>query len=194
MAAQRPRKTKLKARRSPTQAFSMDSKQTGHFRPLPKRQQETLTKLAKKAKQLPRTRALFSGPSGTGKTLAVEFLARKLEVTLYHIDVGAVVSKYIAETEKNLRRLFDEAEDSSAILFFDEADALFGKRSEVKDSHERYANLALNFLRDYVKYFQGLIILACNRHHAPDPTFMPRIQCHLWFGHRTRPLAKRNQR
>jgi SpoVK/Ycf46/Vps4 family AAA+-type ATPase len=80
--------------------------------------------------------------------LAVEFLARKLEVTLYRIDLGAVVSRYIGETEKNLRRLFDEAEDSSAILFFDEADALFGKRSEVKNSHDRYANLGLNFLRD----------------------------------------------
>ena len=93
-----------------------------------------------------------------------------------------------------LRRLFDEAEDSSAILFFDEADALFGKRSEVKDSHDRYANLELNFLHDCVRNFQGLIILSFKRHHALDSTFMARIQCHLSFRHRTRPLAKRNQR
>jgi SpoVK/Ycf46/Vps4 family AAA+-type ATPase len=169
-------------------------KQTDDISPFPKRQEEALTKLAKKAKKRLRTRALFSGPSGTGKILAVEFLARKLEVTLYRIDLGAVVSRYIGETEKNLRRLFDEAEDSSAILFFDEADALFGKRSEVKNSHDRYANLGLNFLRDCVKNFQGLIILSCKRHHALDSAFMPRIQCHLSFRHRTRPLAKRYQR
>lgn len=185
-------KTKLAERQA--LALRIRPKQTDDVSPLPKRQEETLTKLAKKAKKRLRTRALFSGPSGTGKTSAVEFLARKLEVTLYRINIDAVVSKYIGETEKNLRRLFDEAEDSSAILFFDEADALFGKRSEVKDSHDRYANLALNFLHDCVKNFQGLIILACNRHHALDSTFMPRIQCHLSFRHRTRPLAKRNQR
>ena len=141
-------------------------KQTDDISPFPKRQEEALTKLAKKAKKRLRTRALFSGPSGTGKILAVEFLARKLEVTLYRLDLGAVISRYIGETEKNLRRLFDEA--SSAILFFDEADALFGKRGEVKDSHDRYANLGLNFLRDCVKNFQGLIILSCKRHHALD--------------------------
>ena len=153
-----------------------------------------MTKLAKKAKQLPRTRALFSGPSGTGKTLAVEFLARELEVTVYRIDVGAVVSKYIGETEKTLRRLFGKAENSSAILFFDEADALFGKRSEVKDNHDRYADSALNFLHDCVKNFQGLMILACKRHRPLYSTFMPRIQCHLWFRHRMHPLAKRHRR
>lgn len=196
MPAQQPSKTKLKARRSPAQAFSIGliSKQTDYVRPLPKRQAEALTKLAKKAKKLLRTRALFRGPSGTGKTLAAEFLARKLEATLYRINVRAVVSKYIGETEKNLRRLVDKAENSSAILFFDEADALFGKRSEVKDSHDRYANSALNFLHDCVKKFQGLIILACIRHHPLDSTFMPKIQCHLWFRHRKRSLAKRNQR
>lgn len=114
-------------------------------------------------------------------------------MTLYRIDLGAIVSNYIGETEKTLRRLFDEAEDSSAILFFDEADALFGKRTEVKYSHDRYANLESNFLHDCVKNFQGLIILSRKRHHALD-TFRPRIQCHLWFRHRTRPLARRNQR
>jgi predicted AAA+ superfamily ATPase len=194
MVAQLPRKTKRKARRPPSQAFSIGSKQTDHFRRLPKRQQEALTKLAKKAKQLRRTLALFSGPSGTGKTLAVEFLACELGMTLYRIDLGAVASKYIGETEKNLRRLFGKAENSSAILFFDEADALFGKRSEVKDSHDRYTNLALNFLYDCVKNFQGLIILGCKRHHPHDSTFMPRIQCHLYFRHRTHPLAKKDRR
>ena len=194
MPAQQARKSKLKGRRSRAFSIGLISKQTDHVRPLHKRQEEVLTKLSKKAKKLLRTRALFSGPSGRGKTLAVGFLARKLEVTSYRINVRAIVSKYVGDTEKNLRRLFDEAEDLGAILFFDEADALFGERSEVKYSHDRYANGALNLLHDCVKKFQGLIILACNRHHPLDSKFMPRIQCHLWFRHRKRSLTKRNQR
>ena len=90
--------------------------------------------------------ALFAGDSGTGKTMAAEVIANELGLDLYRIDLSAVVSKYIGETEKNLRRLFDAAEDGGAILFFDEADALFGKRSEVKDSHDRYANIEINYL------------------------------------------------
>ena len=90
--------------------------------------------------------ALFAGDSGTGKTMAAEVIANELRLNLYRIDLSAVVSKYIGETEKNLRRLFDAAEDGGAILFFDEADALFGKRSEVKDSHDRYANIEINYL------------------------------------------------
>ena len=90
--------------------------------------------------------ALFSGESGTGKTMAAEVIANELDLALYRIDLSAVVSKYIGETEKNLRRLFDAAESGGAILFFDEADALFGKRSEVKDSHDRYANIEINYL------------------------------------------------
>ena len=90
--------------------------------------------------------ALFAGESGTGKTMAAEVLANDLRLNLYRIDLSSVVSKYIGETEKNLRRLFDAAEDSGAILFFDEADALFGKRSEVKDSHDRYANIEVDYL------------------------------------------------
>ena len=90
--------------------------------------------------------ALFAGESGTGKTMAAEVIANDLRLNLYRIDLSAVVSKYIGETEKNLRRLFDAAEDGGAILFFDEADALFGKRSEVKDSHDRYANIEINYL------------------------------------------------
>src|SRR5262249_34655405 len=91
-------------------------------------------------------RPLFSGPRRTGKTLAAEVLAGELRLDLYRIDLSSVVSKYIGETEKNLRRVFDAAEQSGAILFFDEADALFGKRSEVKDSHDRYANIEINYL------------------------------------------------
>jgi SpoVK/Ycf46/Vps4 family AAA+-type ATPase len=88
--------------------------------------------------------ALFAGESGTGKTMAAEVIANDLNLNLYRIDLSAVVSKYIGETEKNLRHLFDAAEDGGAILFFDEADALFGKRSEVRDSHDRYANIEVN--------------------------------------------------
>src|SRR5262249_5136087 len=90
--------------------------------------------------------ALFAGESGTGKTMAAEVLANTLHLDLYRIDLSSVVSKYIGETEKNLRRVFDAAEDSGAILLFDEADALFGKRSEVKDSHDRYANIEVSYL------------------------------------------------
>jgi SpoVK/Ycf46/Vps4 family AAA+-type ATPase len=185
MATQQSRKTQLRTRRSAVHAFALriTPKQTDDVRPLPKPQEEALTNLAKKAKKFRRIRALFSGPSGTGKTLAAEFLARKLEVDLYRIDLGKVVSKYIGETEKNLGRLFDEAEVSGAILFFDEADALFGKRTEVKDSHDRYANRALNYLCEGLENFQGLVILACNRHHALDSTFTPKIQFHLRFRH-----------
>src|SRR5690606_25562683 len=89
--------------------------------------------------------ALFAGESGTGKTMAAEVIASELQLHLSRIDLSAVVSKYIGETEKNLRRLFDAAEQGGAILFFDEADALFGKRSEVKDSHDRYANIEINY-------------------------------------------------
>ena len=97
--------------------------------------------------------ALFAGESGTGKTMAAEVIANDLQLNLYRIDLSAVVSKYIGETEKNLRRLFDAAERGGAILFFDEADALFGKRSEVKDSHDRYANIEINYLLQRMEGF-----------------------------------------
>jgi len=103
--------------------------------------------------------ALFAGPSGTGKTLAAEVLANELELDLFRIDLSAVVSKYIGETEKNLRRVFDAAEEGGAILFFDEADALFGKRSEVKDSHDRYANVEISYLLQRMEAYRGLAIL-----------------------------------
>lgn len=120
--------------------------------------------------------ALFAGDSGTGKTLAAEVIANDLRLNLYRIDLSAVVSKYIGETEKNLRRLFDAAENGGAILFFDEADALFGKRSEVKDSHDRYANIEINYLLQRLESYRGLAILATNQKSAVDPAFLRRLR------------------
>jgi SpoVK/Ycf46/Vps4 family AAA+-type ATPase len=120
--------------------------------------------------------ALFGGESGTGKTMAAEVLANDLQLNLYRIDLSAVVSKYIGETEKNLRRLFDAAEDGGAILFFDEADALFGKRSEVKDSHDRYANIEINYLLQRMEAYRGLAILATNMKSALDQAFLRRLR------------------
>ncbi len=120
--------------------------------------------------------ALFAGESGTGKTMAAEVLANELELNLYRIDLSAVVSKYIGETEKNLRRLFDAAEDGGVILFFDEADALFGKRTEVKDSHDRYANIEVNYLLQRMEAYRGLAILATNRRSALDAAFLRRLR------------------
>lgn len=120
--------------------------------------------------------ALFAGESGTGKTMAAEVIANELRLNLYRIDLSAVVSKYIGETEKNLRRLFDAAEDGGAILFFDEADALFGKRSEVKDSHDRYANIEINYLLQRIEAYSGLAILATNLKQAIDTAFLRRLR------------------
>lgn len=125
--------------------------------------------------------ALFSGPSGTGKTMAAEILANHLNLDLYRIDLSAVVSKYIGETEKNLRKVFDAAEQSGAILFFDEADALFGKRSEVKDSHDRYANIEVNYLLQRMEDYRGLAILATNMKSLLDPAFLRRLRFHVEF-------------
>ena len=120
--------------------------------------------------------ALFAGESGTGKTMAAEVIANELRLNLYRIDLSAVVSKYIGETEKNLRRLFDAAEDGGAILFFDEADALFGKRSEVKDSHDRYANIEINYLLQRMEAYRGLAVLATNMKSALDHAFLRRLR------------------
>lgn len=120
--------------------------------------------------------ALFAGPSGTGKTMAAEILANHLDLDLYRIDLAGVVSKYIGETEKNLKKMFDVAEQSGAILFFDEADALFGKRTEVKDSHDRYANIEVNYLLQRMEDYQGLAILATNRKAALDRAFLRRLR------------------
>jgi hypothetical protein len=125
--------------------------------------------------------ALFAGLSGTGKTMAAEVLARELRLDLYRIDLSAVVSKYIGETEKNLRRLFDAAEEGGAILFFDEADALFGKRSEVKDSHDRYANIEVSYLLGRMEAYRGLAILTTNLKDALDAAFLRRIRFVVQF-------------
>ena len=108
--------------------------------------------------------------------MAAEVIANELELDLFRIDLSSVVSKYIGETEKNLRKLFDTAEDSGAILFFDEADALFGKRSEVKDSHDRYANIEINYLLQRIETYHGLAILASNVRTALDKAFTRRLR------------------
>jgi hypothetical protein len=120
--------------------------------------------------------ALFAGASGTGKTMAAEVLANALQLDLYRVDLSAVISKYIGETEKNLRRIFDAAEAGGAVLLFDEADALFGKRSEVKDSHDRYANVEVGYLLQRMESYAGLAILTTNLKSALDTAFMRRIR------------------
>jgi len=120
--------------------------------------------------------ALFEGVSGTGKTMAAEVLALELELDLYRIDLSQVVSKYIGETEKNLRRVFDAAETGGTILLFDEADALFGKRTEVKDSHDRYANIEVSYLLQRMEAYRGLAILTTNQRDALDQAFARRIR------------------
>ncbi|HEX4381433.1 MAG TPA: ATP-binding protein, partial [Myxococcales bacterium] len=125
--------------------------------------------------------ALFAGPSGTGKTMAAEILARVLELQLYRIDLSQVVSKFIGETEKNLRRVFDAADEGGAILLFDEADALFGKRSEVKDSHDRFANIEVGYLLQRMETYRGLAILTTNMRDGLDAAFLRRIRFVVQF-------------
>jgi hypothetical protein len=125
--------------------------------------------------------ALFAGPSGTGKTMAAEVLAGELRLDLYRIDLSSVVSKYIGETEKNLRRVFDAAEEGGAILLFDEADALFGKRSEIKDSHDRYANIEVSYLLQRMEAYRGLAILTSNFKEALDTAFLRRLRFSVQF-------------
>ena len=125
--------------------------------------------------------ALFAGSSGTGKTLAAEVLARDLRLDLYRIDLSQVVSKYIGETEKNLRRVFDAAEEGGAVLLFDEADALFGKRTEVKDSHDRYANIEVSYLLQRMEAYRGLAVLTTNMKNALDPAFLRRLRFIVHF-------------
>jgi hypothetical protein len=125
--------------------------------------------------------ALFAGPPGTGKTMAAEALARALGLPLYRIDLSQVVNKYIGETEKNLRRLFDAADVADMMLFFDEADSLFGKRTEVKDAHDRYANLEVSYLLERMERFRGLAILATNRRKDLDIAFVRRLRFVIEF-------------
>jgi hypothetical protein len=125
--------------------------------------------------------ALFSGRSGTGKTLAAEVLAGELDLDLYRIDLSSVVSKYIGETEKNLKQVFDAAETGGILLLFDEADALFGKRGEVKDSHDRYANIEVSYLLQRMESFQGLAILTTNLKSSLDKAFQRRLRFTIDF-------------
>jgi AAA+ superfamily predicted ATPase len=133
--------------------------------------------------------SLFSGDSGTGKTLAAEVVANQLGLDLYRIDLSQVVSKYIGESEKNLNRVFDSADACGAVLLFDEADALFGRRSEVKDSHDRYANIEVSFLLQRMEAYRGLAILTTNRKSALDTAFTRRIRFIIDF-----PFPDANQR
>jgi hypothetical protein len=137
--------------------------------------------LARKSRRGLGISALFAGPSGTGKTMAAEVLATELRLDLYRIDLAQVVSKYIGETEKNLRRVFDAAEEGGAILLFDEADALFGKRSEVKDSHDRYANIEVSYLLQRMESYRGLAILTTNMKSALDGAFLRRLRFIVQF-------------
>jgi AAA+ superfamily predicted ATPase len=124
---------------------------------------------------------LFSGESGTGKTMASEVLANELHLDLYRIDLSQVVNKYIGETEKNLKRVFDAAEEGGAVLLFDEADALFGKRSEVKDSHDRYGNIEVSYLLQRMEAYRGLAILTTNMKASLDKAFYRRIRFVVQF-------------
>jgi SpoVK/Ycf46/Vps4 family AAA+-type ATPase len=119
---------------------------------------------------------LFAGPSGTGKTMAAEVLAVLLDIPIYRINLAQVVNKYIGETEKNLERVFDAADAIDTILFFDEADALFGRRTEVRDAHDRYANLEVSYLLERMERFKGLAILATNRRGDLDEAFLRRLR------------------
>jgi SpoVK/Ycf46/Vps4 family AAA+-type ATPase len=124
---------------------------------------------------------LFAGPSGTGKTMASEIIANELGLDLYKIDLSTVISKYIGETEKNLDRIFTEARNSNSILFFDEADAVFGKRSEVRDSHDRYANIEVAYLLQKMEEYDGIVILATNLRKNLDEGFARRMHFSVEF-------------
>ncbi len=132
--------------------------------------------LGKKLASSAAVTVLFAGPPGTGKTMAAEVIAGDLGLDLYKIDLSSLVSKYIGETEKNLERIFTEAQSSNAILFFDEADAIFGKRSGVKDAHDRYANLEISYLLQRMEIYDGVTILATNLRSNLDEAFMRRLQ------------------
>ena len=121
---------------------------------------------------------LFAGPPGTGKTMAAEVLAGELKLPLFRIDLSQVVNKYIGETEKNLKRVFDACEASDLILLFDEADALFGRRTQVRDAHDRYANLEISYLLSRMERAKGLTILTTNRKQDLDDAFFRRL-CHV---------------
>lgn len=134
---------------------------------------------------------LFAGPPGTGKTMAAEVIADELSLDLYKIDLSTIVSKYIGETEKNLEQIFNEAQRSNAILFFDEADAIFGKRSEVKDAHDRYANIEVSYLLQRMENYDGVTILATNLRANLDEAFTRRLQFAVDFPFPEEPYRQR---
>lgn len=128
------------------------------------------------------TTLLFAGPEANGKPITAAVLAKELGSELYRIDLAGLVSKYIGETEKNLNRLFAAAEASGAVLLFDEADALFGRRTEVKDAHDRYANLEANYLIERLTSHRGLVILATNASESAAESLGMRFDCVIEFG------------
>ena len=124
---------------------------------------------------------MFGGRSGTGKTMAAQVMANSLGLDLLRVDLAGVVNKYIGETEKKLREVFDACEDSGALLFFDEADALFGNRTQVKDAHDRFANIEIDYLLQRIERFDGVAILATNRRQDLDPAFVRRLRFVIEF-------------
>ena len=157
-------------------AQKIETRATLETIPLAESQKQILKEISMHARDSRETIVLFAGVNGTGKTIAAEVIAGGLKRDLYRVDLSKIVSKYICETEKNLSRLFDAAESASAVLFFDEADALFGKRSEVKDSHDRYANIEVGYLLQQLEAFNGIAILATNNEEDTDDTFRRRIR------------------
>jgi len=127
------------------------------------------------------TIALFAGPSGTGKTKAVKALAAEIGLDVYRIDLAAVVNKYIGETEKNLVRVLETADAKDVILFFDEADALFGQRTEIRDAHDRYTNVDTNYLLQRIEQYSGLVILASNSKKHLDQALLHRVRFVIEF-------------
>jgi SpoVK/Ycf46/Vps4 family AAA+-type ATPase len=158
-------------------AHQLHEKATWEQLPLPRSEVAVLRQIAGEMKmRRSGIVALFTGPSGTARTMAAAALANDLGRNLYRIDLSAVVSKYIGETEKNLAQLFNDAERSQAVLLFDEADALFGKRTEIKDAHDRYANLNIAYLVQRLESFNGLAILATNSKTRLDEAFLRRLR------------------
>jgi SpoVK/Ycf46/Vps4 family AAA+-type ATPase len=137
--------------------------------------------LATRTRYSPGVRALFHGPSGTGKTLAAGWLATRLGLPLYRVDLAAVSSKYIGETEKNLARLLARAEASEALLLFDEADSLFGKRTDVRDANDRFANAQTNYLLQRLETFDGIVVLTTNSRTRLDTAFARRLDAVVEF-------------
>ncbi len=154
-------------------------------------QSMALSRFGKVSSRTPGMLALFSGSSGTGKTMAAKILARKLRTRVYQVNLKRVISRYIGETEKNLLRIFKLAERKNLVLLFDEADAIFGKRSEVKDSHDRYANVETNYLLSRMEAYRGLVILTSNNKVELDQKLLCRVRYHLRFAPPHNPLFRR---